>query len=151
MSKPCRYIYGSEDIPFHFCRDKLTPEPVQGFFVIIPSMPINKAKNYYLGKGSTRLNCAQSVIKAFQEHFGYDDKLVAEFLACGGGRAPGGVCGAYFAAKHLLQKKDPAKLTEFDNWFLEKAGSLQCREIREKRQLSCLGCVEKAAEFIARQ
>ncbi|MFA6418201.1 MAG: C-GCAxxG-C-C family protein [Candidatus Margulisiibacteriota bacterium] len=111
-------------------------------------MPINKAKNHYLGKGTPRLNCAQSVIKAFQEHFGHDDKAVAEFLACGSGNAPGGVCGAYYAARHLLEKKSPDKISEFDSWFKEKACSLSCKEIRQGRKLSCLGCVEKAAEFV---
>lgn len=72
-------------------------------------MPINKAKNHYLGKGTPRLNCAQSVIKAFQEHFGYDDKTVAEFLACGGGNAPSGVCGAYYAARASFRKESPRK------------------------------------------
>jgi hypothetical protein len=103
-------------------------------------MPSQKAKAHYIGKGGKgKLNCAQAVIAAFEERFGYHDLK----------HTPGGVCGAYAAAKDILAKHYPDKVAEFDQFFLGQAGSLNCAEIRGKRQLSCLGCVEKAAEFVA--
>jgi hypothetical protein len=39
---------------------------------------------------------------------------------------------------------------EFENFFKEKAGSLKCAEIRGLKKLSCLGCIEAAAGFVAR-
>ena len=109
-----------------------------------------KARDHYLGKGGKgRLNCAQAVVAAFQERFGFSDAEVLKYLGHGGGGAPGGVCGAYAAAKDLLAKHYPDKVKEFEQFFLGQAGSLSCAEIRGKRELSCLGCVEKAAEFVA--
>ena len=113
-------------------------------------MPVNKAKNNYLGKGTPRLNCAQAVIKAFEERFGLDEATFRKFAAYGGGNAPEGLCGAYCAARHLIELKAPDRLQEFESFFTEQAGSLKCSEIRKGRKLSCLGCVEKAAEFTAR-
>ncbi|MDD4179528.1 MAG: C-GCAxxG-C-C family protein [Candidatus Margulisbacteria bacterium] len=108
-------------------------------------MPIEKAKKHYLGKdGHERLDCAQSILKAFAEL----DNADKESLCKGGGRAPGGECGAYCAAKHLLAKKNPDKLREFEDYFRQLAGSLKCNEIRQLRKLSCLGCVGKAAEYL---
>ena len=101
-------------------------------------MPIEKAKKHYLGKdGHERLDGAQSILRAFG-HQALEIK----------GRMPGGECGAYCAAKHLLSKKHPEKLKEFEEHFTKLAGSLKCDEIRKLRKLSCLGCVEKAAEFL---
>lgn len=100
--------------------------------------PIEKAKKHYLGKdGHERLDCAQSILRAF----GHQAPEIK-------GRMPGGNCGAYSAAKQILLKKHPKKLKEFEDYFMEIAGSLKCDEIRKLRKLSCLGCVEKAAEFL---
>jgi len=113
-------------------------------------MPIEKAKKHYLGKdGLVRLNCAQSVIKAFMEHFNLSEEEFKKFATYGSGNAPEGLCGAYCAAKHILQKSHPEKLDEFEAFFKEAAGgTLKCKEIRGLRKLSCLGCVEKAATFL---
>ena len=112
-------------------------------------MSIEKAKKHYLGKdGHARLNCAQSVLVAFKEHFGIDEKTIAKYLSYGGGNAPEGRCGAYCAARHIIEQKQPDKLREFETFFLNAAGSLKCKEIRQGRKLSCVGCVEKAAEFV---
>jgi len=108
-------------------------------------MPIDKAKKHFLGKdGHERLNCADAILKAFDElDPGSKDKLCK-----GGGRSPNGECGAYCAAKTILEGKDPGKVEELKKYFEDLAGSLKCDEIRSRRKLSCLGCVEKAAEFL---
>ncbi|MFH1386890.1 MAG: C-GCAxxG-C-C family (seleno)protein [bacterium] len=112
-------------------------------------MPSQKAKDHYLGRGKEgRFNCAQAIIKAFQEKFQLDDKLVKLFSSHGGGNAPGNVCGAYFAACHIIKQHHPNKLTDFQTFFLSHAGSVKCQEIRGQKKLSCLGCIEKSAEYV---
>ena len=111
-------------------------------------MPIDKAKKHFLGKdGHERLNCAEALLKAFSELSPSDQKALCQ----GGGRSPNGECGAICAAKHILKKHHPEKITALENDFKEAAGSLQCQEIRKLRKLSCLGCVEKAAELLHKE
>ncbi|MFA6358002.1 MAG: C-GCAxxG-C-C family protein [Candidatus Omnitrophota bacterium] len=108
-----------------------------------------KAKNHYLGRdGNSKLNCAQSIIKAYHDVFGLPEQEVNAFAAFGGGRAPGGRCGAYYAACHLASKKASYNQSLLEREFLSAAGSLKCKEIRSKKKLTCLGCIEKATEFL---
>lgn len=112
-------------------------------------MPINIAKNSYLGKeGITRMNCAQAVINAFKEKYDIDDDILEEFKSYGSGKAPEGMCGAYYATKYLLEKSDPDKSAEFEQYFTDQAGSVKCHDIKANKKLSCLGCVEKSAEYL---
>lgn len=112
-------------------------------------MSIIKARNNYTGQGGcTRLNCAQAVLCAFKEKFNIEGDLVEAFKAYGGGRAPGGVCGAYYAAKCIIDRCDKEKEDELKQYFLEHAGALECSSIKGLRKLSCVGCVEKGSEFI---
>jgi len=97
-----------------------------------------------------KLNCAQKVLAAFKDKFDADEKTLAKFAYFGSGNAPEGLCGAYYAAKYLIEEKQPAKLEELETFFRNAAGSLKCKEIRQMKKLSCSGCVEKAAEFLAR-
>ena len=79
-------------------------------------MPINTAKNCFLGKeGLKKLNCAQSVITAFKEMYSIDNDTVESFRQYGGGKAPEGMCGAYYAAKVALEKKNPEKIAKMEN------------------------------------
>ncbi len=65
-------------------------------------MPTEKAKKHYLGKdGYLKLNCAQSVVAAFQESCTMADANIDLFVAHGGGKAPQGLCGAVYAASIL--------------------------------------------------
>ena len=111
-------------------------------------MPTQKAKDNYLGKNTKRLNCAQAVLAAFKEKFGIEEEILNKFAGFGGGNAPDGVCGAYYSAKYIIEKVTPEKINELDTFFVDAAKSLKCKEIRGLRKLSCLGCVEKAAEFL---
>ncbi len=108
-----------------------------------------RAKNHFLGKnGHTKLNCAQSVIEAYRDLFNVSAEAVNVFAGWGGGKAPEGKCGAYYAACQLALKNNPLKLNQLEQDFIKAAGSLKCKEIRNQRKLSCLGCVEKAAELL---
>jgi hypothetical protein len=113
-------------------------------------MSIEKAKEYFLGlSGQQRLNCTQAVLKAFQEKFSITDELISQCKAYGAGKAPEGCCGAFYAAKYILEKNCPEKCRDLENKFISEAGSTMCKEIRALRKLSCLGCIEKAAEIMA--
>lgn len=112
-------------------------------------MPVNTAKNHYLGKdGYKRMNCAQSVISAFKEKFDLSTEIIESFRAYGAGRAPEGLCGAFYAARYILEKSAADKSTELEKYFLDQAGAVKCHEIRAGKKLSCIGCVEKCAEFL---
>ncbi|MDO8663079.1 MAG: C-GCAxxG-C-C family protein [Candidatus Omnitrophota bacterium] len=114
-------------------------------------MSVAKAKAYYTDRsGPKKLNCAQSVIAAFREEFGLDENTVCLFASFGSGRAPEGECGAFYAAKFILQVNHQDKLDECQNIFISKAGSLKCKEIRKINKLPCLGCVETIAGFLDR-
>lgn len=115
-------------------------------------MSVNVAKNHFLGKdGYQRMNCAQSVLNAFKETFDLTDETVESFKAYGSGKAPEGLCGAFYAAKYVIEHADEREKTDIlERYFTEQAGALQCRQIRECKKLSCLGCVEKSSEFLVK-
>jgi hypothetical protein len=108
-------------------------------------MPVEKTLEAYRIK---RLNCAQSILKGFQEHHRVSDQHVEDFRHFGGGKAENGMCGALFAARQLAGDDHAAKAA-LDKAFLDSAGSLSCREIRKIGRLSCLQCVELAAKTLA--
>ncbi|MBC8059523.1 MAG: C-GCAxxG-C-C family protein [Clostridiaceae bacterium] len=108
-----------------------------------------QAKNNYTGQGGCiRMNCSQAVVSAFKDKFNLEDEIVESFKAYGGGRAPEGVCGAYYAVKFIAEKCDIDNSAELKEYFLEHAGALECSHIRSLRKLSCIGCVEKSSEFL---
>lgn len=113
-------------------------------------MSANVAKNHFLGKeGFRRLNCAQAVASAFKEKYHLKEETLEAFRAFGSGRAPEGLCGAYYAAKYILEENETSgKADRLERYFLEEAGDIHCSRIRECKKLSCLGCVEKSAEFL---
>ena len=108
-------------------------------------MQVEQAIRHYQGKdGARRLNCAQSVTAAFAPTHGTTEEDIQSLSGCGGGRAPGGLCGAYHAAVQLLGGESEAMRDS----FLEAAGALTCREIRGLRKLPCAGCVAHAARLV---
>lgn len=112
-------------------------------------MSATQAKNNYIGIGvSARMNCAKSVASAFKEKFNLSEDFVDSFGAYGGGRAPGGVCGALYAAEKILEKVDSSKVDDLKEYFHQNSGAFECMNIKANRKLSCVGCVEKCAEFL---
>jgi hypothetical protein len=109
-------------------------------------MPINKAKKHFLGQDKhERLNCADAILKAFGEL----DPKTKDRICKGGGKSPANLCGALCAAKAILEKEAPEKVKDLEKQFKHLAGSTKCDDIRSLKKLSCLGCVEKAAEFLS--
>lgn len=95
-----------------------------------------------------RLNCAQSVIKAFGGICQIDENMIVEAKAYGGGRAEEGLCGALYAALLLLEDEGQAAALRED--FASEAGSQKCREIKSGGGLPCADCVRLAARLLAR-
>lgn len=96
--------------------------------------------------GAEGFNCAQSVLKAFQDICGIENGTISSFKAYGGGRAPGNECGAYYAAKHILN--DQKLEEELRNEFVLEGGSFKCTELKEDSRLECKDCVALAASFV---
>lgn len=91
-----------------------------------------------------RLNCAQAVLDAFQTITGKHVAPVAEYKAFGGGRAPGGECGALYAACQAM----PEAAADFRAAFSSRAGTTLCKELDA---LPCRECVAFAAELLERK
>ncbi len=103
------------------------------------------AESLYHGKD--KLNCAQAILKAFQDKYSVEQSKIDEFKAFGGGRAEGNVCGALYAA-FALEKNDElhADMTE---QFVSHAKSVKCLEIRGNKTLPCKSCVGVTADILA--
>lgn len=106
-------------------------------------MSVEKARKAYTEE---KLNCAQSVLRGFQEPFRLGEERIAEAKAWGGGRAENGFCGALYAARTLCAAPDAKE--RIHGRFVEAAGSDRCREIRALKRLSCKECVELAARLV---
>lgn len=106
-------------------------------------MSVEKARNAYTGE---KLNCAQSVLRGFQERFQLGEERIAEARSWGGGRAENGLCGALYAARILGAASGAEE--RIRERFAAAAGSDRCREIRGLKRLSCGECVELAARLL---
>ncbi len=103
------------------------------------------AVKYYLGK--ERYNCAQAILKTYQEDLDITDEQILEYKKFGGGNAEGSLCGALFAVKELIKDEDKSK--DIEQSFYQAAGATTCKEIRKLKKLSCNGCVEKASQLLS--
>lgn len=106
-------------------------------------MPIQKALHAYTEE---RLNCAQSILRAFQEEYGLTEDAIGQARAFGGGRADEGLCGALYAAL-LLAKTEEEKLRLREE-FRRTAGALTCHDIKRQTGYPCRDCVTLAAELL---
>ena len=106
-------------------------------------MPVERAINAYKKE---RLNCAQSVLRAFQPHPKITDEDILHARQHGGGRAEEGLCGALYAALRLTD--DPETNQRMRGEFVIKAGSDKCREIRRSARIPCVECVRLATSLL---
>ena len=88
-----------------------------------------------------RFNCAQAVALAAGE----SPVRVAELAASGGGRAPGGLCGALHAAMSLLPS---GKAEAVRREFARRLGADTCRALKGELKVPCADCVRTAAELV---
>ena len=108
-------------------------------------METNRIKSdIYFLRPPEKLNCAQSILKSFQEIFDISEEEIASFNAFGGGDAEGGICGALFAAKHLLKEHKE----ELENKFKAELGNITCKELKanKKNCFVCVACADRLAE-----
>lgn len=99
----------------------------------------------YFSKEPENLNCAQAVMKGFQDEFQVPDEIIERFQAFGGGRAKDGICGALYAANCLMKKRGYNAL---DVPFKEKIRYLTCEEIKQSETYSCEECIKTADDLI---
>ena len=112
---------------------------------------IIKAENHYLGQDDhQRMNCAQAIVASYYEGNSEErSSMLQDFALFGGGRAPENECGALYAAKQILEKKNLRDGDKLISQYVEQAGSSKCKEIRMGKQLNCKGCVNLAATFLS--
>lgn len=91
-----------------------------------------------------RLNCAQSVLFAYQRISGDIAISIADMKPYGGGRAPGGICGALYAACTVA----PDKADRLKFRFAAITGSAVCKEMRDADRHPCEFCVSEAAQLL---
>lgn len=103
-----------------------------------------KASNYF--HGPERYNCAQAVLKAFQEKYNIPEGTILEYAKFGAGRADKGLCGALFALHHIVET--PEQIAAVNSDFEKYAGSIKCKEIKKLNRLSCKGCVNLSIEIL---
>ena len=84
-------------------------------------------------------NCAQSVAILT----GHPEQAT-DLAVCGGGRAPGGLCGALHAA---LLFTPAEKRDELIDAFRETVGATTCREIKGTTRTPCSVCVAAGAKL----
>jgi hypothetical protein len=95
-----------------------------------------------------KMNCAQSVLKAFHRSHDVSDTHIIQAGKLGGGRAPEGRCGALHAALFLAETPQARERIRQD--FIYKAGAEVCSDVRKARQLTCVECVKTAAGLVAK-
>ena len=103
-----------------------------------------KKSNLYFHLQPDNLNCAQAILKGFQQEFNITDQEIEEYRAWGGGRAQNGICGALFSAEKLLKQADKPGIT---NEFRAIVGKTHCLDIKEIK-FSCIDCVRIADELL---
>ena len=84
-------------------------------------------------------NCAQSTACGLGR-----EELYAPLAACGGGKAPGGRCGALHAAMLIAGE---ARAEEVRKSFVSELGAETCAELKRVLAVPCVKCVETAARL----
>ena len=92
------------------------------------------------------LNCAQAVAHAWTQKTGADVPLVAKLSGCGGGRAPGGVCGALHAV-HCIAGEEALRKQALADFSAMAGGAADCRSIKSSG-VPCSECVAFAAGWV---
>lgn len=96
-----------------------------------------------------RHNCAQAVAYKYAALLGITpEEALERFAGCAAGRAPGGVCGALFAAREAM----PEKAGEIDREFKEATnGYTTCADIKGLSGTPCPVCVDTIDRLLERK
>lgn len=96
------------------------------------------------------MNCAQSVLCGLKDTLNLSDEMIDSYSQFGTGRAPDNVCGAVYAAETIMRIEEKTEQVEIlREYFIKNAGSIQCKEIRTAKKMSCKTCVETATGILA--
>lgn len=88
-------------------------------------------------------NCAQAIANKWHALYA-DNDIVANYAPYVGGQAPGGLCGALYAAKEAC----PLHAEEIERLFVEKVGDATCRAIKTNGKTPCAVCVQTADDLV---
>ncbi len=93
-----------------------------------------------------RYNCAQAIAAKYASKYGISkDEAIARFATCAAGGAPGGLCGALYAA----QQADPANADAAANTFAAHTGGhLTCRDLKTIAHVPCKTCIDIADQIL---
>ena len=95
-------------------------------------------------------NCAEAIFLAFEPDESARPADQKEYRRLAKGRAPGGVCGAYYAGAAILNRARPDQEAAFELAFRAHTGCTGCRTIRKGGTSECRDCVMAAARFLDR-
>jgi hypothetical protein len=107
---------------------------------------LNRAVRYY--RGIEGYNCAQAILKTFQDRLDINENQINSYVDYGGGKAENGICGALYAIKQLAGNAE--LIQKIVQQFKEEVGTIYCDEILELGRLSCTGCICTASEIFLR-
>lgn len=99
-----------------------------------------------LFNGSEKYNCAQAILLTFKSRFSITDAEIVSARSNGYGKVQGGLCGALYAGKYLLD--DRIKSDNLTREFESKTGSSNCKKILKLKLLTCKECVGLAARLV---
>ncbi len=85
-------------------------------------------------------NCAQKV--AYANKAGQE--VIESLSNMGGGRAPGGLCGALYSALQLSKETEHGRIK---SEFAKRLGAETCRELKAKG-VPCPTCIATAIELL---
>ena len=91
-----------------------------------------------------RLNCAQAVLHAHSKASGVELMPVSDLKPLGGGRAPGGLCGALYAACIIAPQKAEVLMSR----FTQELGSAKRKVLRTNKEHCCERSVATAAGLL---
>ena len=93
-------------------------------------------------------NCAEAIFLVFEPDESARPAHMREYRRLARGRAPGGVCGAFYAGADILERVRPELSEEFETVFRTQAGCTGCRSIRKRGKAECRECVLAAASYL---
>lgn len=96
--------------------------------------------------GVEKYNCAQAILRTYQKRFSIQDADIVAARTKGYGKVPGGICGALYAGRLLLD--DEHKSQQLTRDFESRTGSARCKQILQLNYLSCKECVALTARLL---
>ena len=104
----------------------------------------DKVKRYF--RGIEKYNCAQAILKVFQDECNISDDKIKEYVKYGHGRVPDGVCGALYVINELINddKREEQKrrrredIIEFIGFIGEKRDCINLPSIQNLLLLSVM-------------